>query len=81
MAEAVGEITTDKGDVVKGDFLPLKDVAKRVKVNPATILRWLKKKRVEVTAFKDYRGRWMFQEKDVQVFINYTKRFQQVKAK
>ena len=82
MAEAIGEITTDKGKVMKGNFLLLKEVAKRVKVNPATILRWIKKNRVEeVTAFKDYRGRWMFQEKDVQKFIDYTHSLQKVKAK
>jgi excisionase family DNA binding protein len=80
MSKAVGEITTESGRVIKGDFLSLKEVAKRVKVNPATILRWIKKKKAKVTPYKNNRGHWMFREEDVQKLKDYKSELKEVTA-
>ncbi len=49
----------------------LKEVAKRVGVVNATIVRWIETKKVKVPKRKNARGHYFFTEADLQKLIEY----------
>lgn len=70
---SLGEGRTPNGKTVKGRFLTLREVAKRVGVHPSTILHWVKTGKVNVTGYKDRRGYWVFLESDLGKIESYAK--------
>ena len=71
MAKAIGEVKTEAGKVVKGNFKPLREVAKDVGVHYSTILNWVKKGKVAVNKYKNHKGHWVFREEDIPKFKDY----------
>jgi hypothetical protein len=68
----MSEIGKALGDQRLQDFLPLREVASVLELNPQTVKRWLKEKRVpRVTWGKDRRG-WVFVHRESVVLLrNY----------
>lgn len=76
---AIGEAKTEGGKTVRGSFLPLREVALRLKRHPSTILRWLKKKKIpEVKGYKDSQDHWVFKDDDLPKFEEFMKSVREV---
>lgn len=69
---AIGELKTDDGRKIKGNFIPLTEAAKQLKVSRERILRWIKNGKVKnVKLYKNILNHWMIEEKDIEKLRDY----------
>jgi DNA-binding transcriptional MerR regulator len=56
----------------------LKEVAKKVGVSTATVVRWIEVRKVNITKKKNARGNYIFTEADLQKLKSYNESINQI---